>query len=120
MLRPGGGLALLWNGRDLDDPKHNRVDELLAPHRSVVGGGEEHWRSVLGPLELRTWHYSQTLTLDECVDRVASTSFVGAMEPQQRCDFLNEVRGALSGFGDPLELRYLTDVYVCEELGDSP
>ena len=76
--------------------------------------GEEHWRAVLGPSSVRTWRYSETLTRDEYVDRVASTSFVGAMEPAQRREFLNEVRDALSGFGEPLDLRYLTDVYVCE------
>ena len=96
VLRPGGGLALLWNGRDLDDPKHDRVDELLAPHRREFPGGEEHWRAVLGPLELRTWRYSQSLTLAEYVDRVASTSFVGAMATDERREFLNEVRDALS------------------------
>jgi SAM-dependent methyltransferase len=120
VLRPGGGLALLWNGRDLDDPKHERVDELLAPHRREFPGGEEHWRSVLGPLELRTWHYAQTLALAEYVDRVASTSFVGAMAPDRRDEFLNEVREALSPFDEPLELRYWTDVYVCKALDTNP
>jgi ubiquinone/menaquinone biosynthesis C-methylase UbiE len=120
VLRPGGGLALLWNGRDLDDPKHNRVDELLAPHRREFPSGENHWRAVLGPLELRTWRYTQSLTLEEYVDRVASTSFVGAMELAQRREFLREVRDALKGFGEPLDLRYLTDVYVSSNAGGSP
>ena len=50
------------------------------------------------------------MTLEEYVDRVASTSFVGAMTSERRGEFLNEVRDALSGFAEPLELRYLTDV----------
>jgi ubiquinone/menaquinone biosynthesis C-methylase UbiE len=120
VLRPGGCLALLWNGRDLDDPRHAHVDELLAPHRREFPSGEEHWRALLGPLELRTWRYSQTLTLDEYVDRVASTSFVGAMSAAQRRDLLNDVRNAMSPFDEPLELRYLTDVYVREALGANP
>ena len=116
VLRAGGGLALLWNGRNFDDPKHVRVDELLAPHRSEFPGGIEHWRSVLGTVKHRTWHYSQSLTLEEYVDRIASTSFVGAMQVARRLEFLDEVRAALAGDGEPLELRYLTDVYVCESL----
>ncbi len=120
VLPPDGGLAVLWNGRDLDDPKHGRVDELLAPHRREFPGGEEHWRSVLGPLELKTWRYSQTLTFVEYVDRVASTSFVGAMAPDRRREFLDDVREALLPFEEPLELRYLTDVYVCDALGTNP
>jgi ubiquinone/menaquinone biosynthesis C-methylase UbiE len=120
VLRTGGGLALLWNGRDLDDPKHARVDELLAPHRSEFPSGEEHWRTVLDPIEHRTWRYSESLTLAEYVDRVASTSFVGAMTTARRLEFLNEVGAALSGFAEPLDLRYLTEVYVCEALGANP
>ena len=34
--------------------------------------------------------------------------------------FLNEVREALSPFDEPFELRYLTDVYVCEALAANP
>lgn len=112
VLRPGGGAALLWNGRDLDDPKHARVDELLAPHRREFPAGEKHWRSVLGPLEHRTWRYSQTLTLEEYVDRIASTSFVGAMDADRRRDLLAEVRDALLPFDESLDFRYLTEVYV--------
>ena len=54
------------------------------------------------------------MTLEEYVDRVASTSFVGAMTSERRGEFLNEVRDALSGFAEPLELRYLTEVYLCD------
>jgi SAM-dependent methyltransferase len=120
VLRPGGGVALLWNGRDLDDEKHAHVDQLLAPHRQEFPSGEDHWRGVLGPLEHRRWHFTQTLTLDEYVDRVASTSFVGAMSSERRREFLADVRDALSPFDEPLELRYLTDVYVWEALGTNP
>ena len=116
VLRPGGGLALLWNGRDLDDPKHARVDELLAPHRSEFPSREAHWREVLGPLEARTWRYSVTLTRAEYVDLVASQSVVGAMAPAQRLEFLNEVRDALSSFPEPLDFHHLTDAFICESL----
>ena len=116
VLRPGGALALLWNGRDLDDPKHARVDELLAPHRREFPSGEDSWRAVLGPLKARTWRFSESLTRDEYVDRVASQSCVGAMAPAQRHEFLSEVRDVLSSFPEPLEFRDLTDVFVCESL----
>ena len=120
VLRPGGGVALLWNGRDLDDERHARTEELFAPHRQEFQSGEEHWRGVLGPLEHRRWHFTQALTYDDYVDRVASTSFVGAMSGERRLEFLDEVRAALSPFNEPLELRYHTDVYLVEELRANP
>ena len=52
----------------------------------------------------------------QVLDRVASTSFVGAMETDRRREFLDEVRDAVSALDEPLDLRYLTDVYVCESL----
>ena len=112
VLRPGGGLALLWNGRDLADEKHARLDELLAPHRQEFPSSSEQLQPFLGPSEHRTWCFTQALTLDEYVDRVASTSFVGAMSSERRREFLTEIRDALSPFDEPHELRYLTDVYV--------
>ena len=42
------------------------------------------------------------------------------MAPAQRREFLREVRDALKGFGEPLDLRYLTDVYVSSNAGGSP
>jgi ubiquinone/menaquinone biosynthesis C-methylase UbiE len=41
VLRPGGGLALLWNSRDLDDPLQAAIEELLAPLRGAVARFEE-------------------------------------------------------------------------------
>ena len=54
VLRPGGGLALLWNGRDLDDPKHGawtscslRIAASSPPVRST--GAPSSARSSSGP-----------------------------------------------------------------------
>ena len=33
VLRPGGGLALLWNGRDPAEERHARLHELFSRHR---------------------------------------------------------------------------------------
>ena len=93
MTWPCSGTSATWTTRS-----RARVDELLAPHRSEFRSGEEHWRAVLGRTRARgPGGMSRRLTLEEYVDRVASTSFVGAMTPDRRHDFLDEVRDALSG-----------------------
>jgi ubiquinone/menaquinone biosynthesis C-methylase UbiE len=128
VLRPGGRIALLWNERDYSDQFHARVDPLLHPHRRELPAGEEHWREVLGTIddrtwrevlgtfEHRTWRHAQSLTLDEYVDRVASTAFVAAMATDQRHELLNAVRETVAGLEQPFEVRYLTEVYVSKRL----
>ncbi|HEU0305079.1 MAG TPA: class I SAM-dependent methyltransferase [Gaiellaceae bacterium] len=115
VLRPGGGLAMLWNGRDLDDPLHASVDALLAPHRPEWPSGDEYWRSVFASVEHRVWRHAHRLTLEQYVDRVASTSVVAAMADEQRRAFLDDVRDVLAGFPDPCDVPYVTDVYLCQE-----
>lgn len=119
VLRLGGRVGLLWNGRDLDDPVHARVDALLAPHRHEWPSGEEQLRAVFGSVEHRVWRNMERLTREQYVDRVASQSVVAAMDPVSRANFLREVRKALDDFDDPLQVRNLTDVFVCEGLRDA-
>jgi ubiquinone/menaquinone biosynthesis C-methylase UbiE len=113
VLRPGGRVGLLWNGRDLDDPVHARVDALLAPHRHEWPSGEEQLRSVFGSVEHRVWRNLERLTREQYVDRVASQSVVAAMGPEQRANFLHEVREALAAFPEPLDVAHITDAFVC-------
>ena len=120
VLRSGGGLALLWNGRDPTEERHARLHELFTRHRSEFPSSRDGLEPILGPGDHRTWYFTQTLTLDEYVDRVASTSFVGAMSTDESEAFLDEVRDALLPFDEPRELRYLTDVYVWETVATNP
>lgn len=120
VLRPGGGLALFWNGRDLEDPVQARVDALLAPHKQEFPGGEESTRAVPVPAEHRTFRFAQNLTIAEYVDRVASTSVVAVMPAAQRDGLLGDFREALTGLAEPLVVRYVTDVYVFVSLGTDP
>lgn len=71
-------------------------------------------REVLGPIEHRTWRYTQTLTLDAYLDRVASTSFVAAMTNDERHELLNEVRETLAGLEHPFDAGYVTEVFVAD------
>ena len=51
---------------------------------------------------------------------MSSTSFVGAMSKEERHAFLDEVRDAVSPFGEPLELAYFTDAYIWDALAGDP
>ena len=120
VLRPGAFLALVWNMRDLDDPVQRGVEELLAAHRGrrVVAQREGKWRApfaaspLFGELETAVFRHEQQFTADDLVDRVASTSFVAAMDEGERRPLLEEVRALVAGDKEPFPFPYVTEVLV--------
>jgi len=123
VLKPGGGIGLLWNVRDTAVPWVARLSEIMEPHR---GDAPTHrsgaWREAfertalfgrLGHAEVRHVH---RLPPNGVVARVASVSFVAVLPESERERVLAEVRSLLAT--DPetrgreeIALPYRTDVY---------
>jgi SAM-dependent methyltransferase len=122
VLRRDGGVALIWNGRDLSLEAHARVDAVLAPLRPEWPVGEDRWRrdfresGLYGPIELRHFRHSQRLTREEYASGVATTSFVAAMAPAERDALLDRVWEALAPLPEPIDAGFTTDVYVADVL----
>ena len=78
VLRLGGGIGLLWNAWDKDDPLLRAIDELLAPHRPRLVNEEsllDTWHvDAFGPLEELVTRQTRTMTGEQLVDWAASTS----------------------------------------------
>jgi SAM-dependent methyltransferase len=122
VLRPGGALALVWNRRPIDDPLNRAIEELIAPHRghpSAFHTGA--WRGaferteLFGPFEERVFSNDQALDADGLVARVASVSFIAALDEEVRAKVLQAVR-ALAGI-DGVTIRQYTEVQVADRLG---
>jgi len=122
VLRPGGGVALIWNVRDVSDPLQARIQEILAPHVGAVRshreidparvlGGE-----FFGPVETRSWPYEQRLSRAHLVDRISSTSYIAILDPDARAEVLSQVLDAAEGLPEPISIPYTTDVYVADRL----
>jgi SAM-dependent methyltransferase len=123
VLRPGGGLGLVWNARDESVAWVGRLTEIMEPHR---GDAPTHrfgaWqpafeRTVLfGRLGHATLKHVHRLTPDGVVARVASVSFVASLPELERERVLTEARNVLAtdpetrGRGE-VELPYRSDVY---------
>jgi SAM-dependent methyltransferase len=122
VLRPGGGVALIWNMRDLSDPLQARLQEIIAPHggdvrshrdvdpASLLAGG------LFGPVEHRSWPYVQRLSRAHLVDRIASTSYIAILDPDARAGVLSQVLEAAEGLSEPISIPYTTDVYVADRV----
>ena len=119
VLKPGGWLVLIWNSRDMNDPLQRGIEDLLAPLRDVAPYqlGEE-WRAPLeasplfGPPEEAWFSIAQEMTAAGVGERVASTSFVAAMEPDERARLLERVRQLTAGREEPFAFPYVTEVYL--------
>jgi ubiquinone/menaquinone biosynthesis C-methylase UbiE len=129
VLRPGGGLALLWNTTPWErreGPWFSRLDELLERSRADLSVMRRHrsgkWREAFDgerrfePLRAATFDNPQRVTPDEFLANLASRSYIARLDPAARQQLLGEVSDLLSRPGAPIEAGRVvvpmkTDVY---------
>jgi ubiquinone/menaquinone biosynthesis C-methylase UbiE len=114
VLRPGGGLALVWNRRPIESSAlHKAISEIIAPYR---GDAPAHssgaWREAFAGRELieERFEFTQRLDADGLADRVGSTSFVAALDDATREPLLERVR-ALAPDG-PVDVPYVCELHL--------
>jgi SAM-dependent methyltransferase len=117
VLKPGGGVALLWNTRDPDSPLVQEVgqvlEDVLKDRAPTPDSSLQLVDSPLfGPVEERAFQFSQELDADGLAERVASISFVAAMPPERRKDVEERIRSVVRAEGGHIEFPYVTNVYV--------
>lgn len=116
VLRPGGGLALIWNARDERDPLQRKLSEIFdelegdTPRRR-----QRDWKTLLpdSPLFERAsrllFEHVQPVDEQAVVDRMLSTSFIAAASPEVRADVERRVREVARG---ATRLPYMTELYL--------
>jgi SAM-dependent methyltransferase len=118
VLRPGGGVALVWNSRDRDAPVHKEIGELMAPFVRPDRAVSDDWSQQLaesalfGPLEERSFSFVQELDADMLAQRIASVSFVAAAPAAARRELDADLRRLAERQGGRVEFPYLTVAYV--------
>lgn len=116
VLRPGGGVGLLWNA--LADDEVGRATEAVRAELVQRDPSEESWSPAFAasglflPLEKRVFEFSERLAREVFVERFATISVVAALDEEARLEALRELRARLPD--DPLTVAYTTDVYVTE------
>jgi SAM-dependent methyltransferase len=120
VLRPGGGIAIVFNVRDEDDPMQAALSEIWEPHR---GDTPTHrtvsWRDafedqdVFTPLEHRAFRHEQLVDREHLVDRVVSVSFIAILETSERDRVAEQVRSLVPD-GEKVSLPYRTDVFSAD------
>jgi SAM-dependent methyltransferase len=117
VLRPEGGVALVWNVRDQSHAIHRAYAETIRPYR---GGDypelQSHARffadsELFTPYVEREFPHVQLMDADGLVARAASVSFIAALPDDERAALLERVR-TLAPDGT-FEFPYVTKVFTC-------
>ncbi len=125
VLRPGGGLGLVWNVRDLSVDWEARMAEIIDAYGDAIRRHEtEEWRSAFpadgfGPLDEASFPNVQPITPGGVVERAASTSFIARLDETERASVLARVRTLIATHPDTagrevFDFPHRTRVYWCE------
>ena len=133
VLRPGGGLAIMWNvGLPQDEEQPWRLDvvELVKDlyfhpqGRRVPAAAGNDWREQTDwqrgpgwehfePIEDRSFEHVQRMTRGDYLAFVGSWSFVGALDDGPRAELLMDVAAILDRHGAAeFDQRWRTDLYL--------
>jgi SAM-dependent methyltransferase len=115
VLRPGGGLALLWNWWDERDPLQAELGRLIGyaghePYRNEELPGAP-WFRELGRTVVET---AEESSADALVGYLSTASAFLTAEPQERDETLRAVHELASRHGESFPLPRLTYVFAFE------
>ena len=118
VLRPGGGIALIWNSRDEKRPLQREISDLIKPFVPPGRPRVSHSVPALAatglftePVE-RRFPLVQRLDADALVGRMASVSFVAAASHERRAELERRLREVVAASGGEVDFAYETEVYV--------
>jgi SAM-dependent methyltransferase len=124
VLRPGGGLGLMWNRPEWEGESWYPAFSAVLEHARAAAGDPPNryaageWRAALershlfGPPRKREFRHVHHVTRAEFLARVESWSVLAALADEDRRGRLDELAGALAAQGvAELDLRYRTDTY---------
>jgi ubiquinone/menaquinone biosynthesis C-methylase UbiE len=116
VLKPGGGLALLWNTTPWERREgawFRLLDDLLEGSRADLSVMRRHrsgrWREAFAderrfePLSTATFDNAQRVSHDDFLANLASRSYVARLDPAARRQLLSDVSDLLELPGAPIE-----------------
>ena len=122
VLVPGGGLALLWNNRDVSVEWvaalcHAMRWDICRPYAA-----ETDYTPVLaaGPfrdIERRRFRHRQILDRQGLYQRVLTTSYIAIMDEPERHALMADVAAVVEELPEPITFPYVTEVYRASAVG---
>lgn len=122
VLRPGGGLALVWNHRDAREPwvaallHASRWDTSAPYERHADWGGIVESSGLFGPVTMTAFEHRERTGVEGVLAGVASISHVAAMGDDERAALLADCRRVLDGLPPTFEFPYVTECWTAAAL----
>jgi SAM-dependent methyltransferase len=121
VLRPGGGLGLVWNARDESVEWVAEFTRVIDWHNFQKGHYRaQDWSAVVAgssnrftPVAHATFPYAQRLDRTGFVDRVASVSYIASMPAAERDALIAKALAVVADFPAEFDLPYTTEVWTC-------
>jgi SAM-dependent methyltransferase len=118
VLRPGGGLAAIWNLRDESVEWMAMIRELIEEARADTPSHTSGaWRKPLDapggpfePLRIETYRHTQELSRADAVDVFASRSYVASLPDSEREALLERVAEQVPK-SEIVAIPYVTELY---------
>ena len=116
VLRPGGGLAAMWNVRDESVEWMAMIGELISgPKGATPDHRSGDWRrpfeqGPFAPLRLETYGHVQEVSRADAIDVFASRSYVAALPEDERERLLERVAEQVPRT-EPVRIPYVTELY---------
>jgi len=123
VLKPGGVLGLIWNVRDQSIGWVAELTRIMAPHEGDAPRYDHgEWRHVFpapgfGTLHRRDYRHEHAGPPEQVIfDRVASVSFIAALDEATRSGVLDQVRALIAATPelsgkDEVRMPYVTQAY---------
>jgi SAM-dependent methyltransferase len=117
VLRPGGGLALVWNSRDPSNPLHAGINAVLSPLRGTVSVSHE-WDAparaeLFSDFELWTHPWAESYDRELLRTRIRSISFVAGLSEEEQADVLDRIVATADGLPERFDFVYVTEIFIC-------
>jgi SAM-dependent methyltransferase len=126
VLRPAGGLAMIWNEADESDPAVKRLFTAMRTVGNRPDTIEADWRIPVDesghfdPMRRGRFRWTDHLTHAELLASVQSRSYVTVLEPERRAEFFTMIDGVIAELPEPMPLPYVTEAYWCRLAAPTP
>jgi ubiquinone/menaquinone biosynthesis C-methylase UbiE len=120
VLRPGRGMAMVWNRRDESVPWIAAMSEVLNWHEHPYSGYEAtDWARIVTdaggftPLASASVEYTQHMTRDILAARIRSISYISALDGPEQARMVDAAVALAADFDEPFPLPYVCIIKWC-------